>query len=598
MKLVSLACLILCHPTAFGIGFGEVKVRSNLGEVLRLQVSLSGASDDVLVPSCVHPKIETLDGELIDIPRIEFMLPGQPNAPVLINLVSKKNMVEPALRFSIAMTCGAVVQRDYSLLLDFVDTSNQLPLALATIPAPVPRVSSLPAKSGAAATTVIKRPPVLRSPVAGAVKAGTPVNKPGLDALLHDSPQPKAGRDVLRVDSNAEVDLKMSSSLTQMGLSEPDQQRLQANRQAQAQFAALLRGEDPVNASQQQLSQEQLKSKALETRLRQLSSEDARKDEQAKGLSPMVIGLGSVVVALLLALLAVVGFTMRRSSLNRHSRWWDATIEHKHPVENIVDALEPNVDRGELDPNTITSVKVALDQDSVPSITSPENTVLQSQPRPLRDELPALEDSNSSTFNFFGNRGQSIHIEEISDITQEAEFWMSVNDPHRAIEILEPQSVDDFPQTPITWLYLLDLYRLVGDEDKYLQLRKRFKGKFNARIPDFGEEVIASPVRSFEDFPHLVAKCCAVWNTEEISGYLESLLIDNREGDRLGFDLPVYRDILFLLTLSNDVRRFEQKQSALVARSTTDQAGNAPDEVPDTLNFGMLEFTPRHPSRS
>ena len=602
LKLVSLACLMLCQPAAFALGFGDLKVRSNLGEILRLQVSLGGASDDVLVPGCLHPKIETLDGELIDIPRVEFILPSQANMPVLINLVSKKNMVEPALRLSIAMSCGATMQRDYAFLLDFVDSPNAAPAVLVTAAPVNPTVIELPGKVLPA--RILPKPAdparsadqtVVKVRAAASVTPPKKVFRPGLDGALHDRPN---GRDVLKVaneDSSSEFDLKMSPLLTETNKTDPDQQRMQANRQAQAQFAAILRGDDPVVSAQDQLKKEQLKTRALENRVGQLSAEVTVKQQQAQGLSPLVLGLGAAVVALLLALIGLIGFAIRRANHNRDSTWWDATSEQKQKVENIVDLLQPSVDRGNLDPGTITSVNVPQEQPA-PTVAAPaEYSVPVGQLR--REGLPALEDTNSSTFNFFGSRGQSIHIEEISDITQEAEFWMSVNDPHRAIEILEPQSADEHPQTPITWLYLLDLYRLVGDEVKYGQMRRRFKGKFNARIPEFNEEVIASPVRSFEDFPHMVANCCALWSTNDIGGYLESLLVDNREGDRLGFDLPVYRDILFLLTLSNEVRRFDHGQPlpAGSATGTISPPANKPKKPPETLDFDLLDFKPRSP---
>jgi len=258
-----------------------------------------------------------------------------------------------------------------------------------------------------------------------------------------------------------------------------------------------------------------------------------------------------------LALIAVVALAIRRSRQSNTSTWWDTTAEQKKNVVDIVDYLQTSAEKGNLDPGPITATRSA----DVTEVSAPEKsadtTVKKVEPasQMKRSGLPLLEDTNSSSFNFFSNRGQSIQIEEISDITQEAEFWMSVNDPHRAIEILEPQSRDENPTTPVTWLYLLDLYRLVGDEDNYTDLRQRFKQKFNAKVPNFKEEIVQQNVRLFEDFPHLVANCCAFWQTDEIVGYLESLLVDDREGERIGFDLPVYRDILFLLSICNEIKR-------------------------------------------
>lgn len=98
----------------------------------------------------------------------------------------------------------------------------------------------------------------------------------------------------------------------------------------------------------------------------------------------------------------------------------------------------------------------------------------------------------------------------------------------------------------------------------------------------------------------MVANCCALWASNDIGGYLESLLVDNREGDRLGFDLPVYRDILFLLTLSNEVRRFEQSHQVATGSTvhTLSQTESKPGKALETLDFDLLEFKPRGPGRA
>ena len=48
--------MVLCHTGAFAIGFGDISLRSNLGDVLRVQLAMSGATEDILVPSCIKVK--------------------------------------------------------------------------------------------------------------------------------------------------------------------------------------------------------------------------------------------------------------------------------------------------------------------------------------------------------------------------------------------------------------------------------------------------------------------------------------------------------------------------------------------------------------
>lgn len=566
LKLVSLACLTLCYPSAFAIGFGSVVLRSNLGETLRLQVPITGVSDDILSASCIKPTIETLDGELIDIPQIEFVAPTQASQPTYINLTSKKVMVEPAMNFTIAMTCGAFVKRVYPLLLDFAGSSTAVAVSLPSSVLPDNQIS---------AVDVTK----LTSPTADTAPGKTHVaqaearvtnHKAEVDNLTSAkgrNKRPKhrklTGKDVLKVvseDSVSDLGLKLSDTLGEPLPQTQDQQRLAENRAAQAQFSALLRGEDPLIAAQNEIKRLELKSKNLQAQLDKINQQDALKDQKDRSFSPLSKGLFAAVTALILVLAGLV-VVLLKARKNKNKAWWDASTEQKKNVVDIVDYLQASAEEGNLDPNPITTSPDNTSKENSGKVETTNTSINKVEPTPKfkRMGLLALEDTNSSTFNFSGNRGQSIHIEEISDITQEAEFWMSVNDPHRAIEILEPASLDDNQTTPVTWLYLLDLYRLVSDENNYRVLRHRFKRKFNANIPNFNEEILPGSARSLEDFPHLISNCCALWHTENILSYLESLLVDDREGERVGFDLPVYRDILFLLSIYHELRRVKYK---------------------------------------
>lgn len=581
LKLVSLACLSLCYPSAFAIGFGDLTVRSNIGDILHAQVTVSNITEDVMVASCFRANINGLDGDLLDTPRIEFVLPG-PNQTTAINLVSRKPISEPAVKLVVSTACGSAVRREYTVLLDYPD----YPAAVsAPVSAPAPTQSvSLPVVNAAqpvsppgdrppasATDRAPQRPVKTRSthrpvaPASSEVMSG-PIREPAKSRHA----KVVQGRDALHVDNNdapSEPDLKMSQTLSDsaaLTTGTNDAQRLAANKQAQEQFAAILRGEDPGLQAQTTLRTDQDQIRSLQKALTDAKQRSLVSEQQSKSASSLITVLSVVIAALIAALAGTAIFILRRARRQEDPSWWDSSSEQKKNVVDIVDYLQSSAEEGNLDPATIIP---AHDQ------TLPVNPPATAQadvaaapaaagqpaadPSFKRMGLPALEDTNSSTFNFFGNRGQSIQIEEISDITQEAEFWMSVNDPHRAIEILEPQSLDDNPRTPITWLYLLDLYRLVGDETNYRDLRRRFKAKFNARIPEFHEEATPGPVRTLEDFPHLISNITTIWKTDDMGAYLESLLIDDREGERIGFDLPVYREILFLLNIVAELKRHQ-----------------------------------------
>ena len=590
---------------------------------------MTGASESDLVSTCFKPKIETVDGVLIDVPHISIDMPSAANQPAYINFTSQKVMVEPAVKFTVAMTCGISTQRVYPLLMDFAGAPNAVSITVL----PAASSDSQSQQGGRttadqpAATAPAKRRRFNQNVAAPALIKLLPVQQPAVEQAA--TPNPAAiksgakrttkrgptGRDVLQVateDSTSDFDLKMSQTLTETAAPDQDQQRIAENKIAQAQFSALMRGEDPLLAAQNEIKRQELKSQTLQAELEKIKLQDAQREQNDQHFSPLAMALVATVSALCLALGGLIAFAILRARRSKENTWWDATAEQKKKVVEMVDYLQTTAESGNLDPNPITTTRDVSSKEPAFDPAVDPSTSIGKEVQPVKfttGGLPALEDTNSSTFNFFGNRGQSIHIEEISDITQEAEFWMSVNDPHRAIEILEPQSLDENPATPITWLYLLDLYRLVADEDKYTDLRTRFKLKFNAKIPNFQEELVPGTVRNFEDFAHLTANCCALWQTDDIMGYLESLLVDNREGERVGFDLPVYRDILFLLSICAELKRTRLHAIAKNDRFTRAASKNQvapsdilvvkseapePNDYSNSLNFDLLDFKPDH----
>jgi len=361
----------------------------------------------------------------------------------------------------------------------------------------------------------------------------------------------------------------------------------------------------PLLTAQANAKNEQQKINKLEFEVEQLKQQNIAKTKQEQTTSPLVIWLISIASLLLIALVGMLVLALRRSRQAKENEWWDPSAKQKKNVVDMVDLLHTSAEKGDLDPSQIieSHSKVNTITGSQDGSTKTKEIEQEFSKKYPKNDLPALEDTNSSTFNFFTHQGQSIHIEEISDLTQEAEFWMSVNDPQRAIEILEPQSLDENQTTPVTWLFLLDLYRIAGNEEKYNALRKRFKRHFNARIPEFHEDVNVGTGKNLEDLPHLITKCCLLWNTDQEIPYLESLLVDAREGDRLGFDLPIYRDILMLISICHELQRMNTLTSTppvyssmpKEATNILGQPKNETDSYPmndysNSLNFDMLDL--------
>lgn len=164
----------------------------------------------------------------------------------------------------------------------------------------------------------------------------------------------------------------------------------------------------------------------------------------------------------------------------------------------------------------------------------------------------------ADALQFAEMRPQQPAVEEISDAMQEAEFWISLHDSQRAVEVLEPYATGDQPGSPLPWLYLFDLYRELNQRLKYDRLYERFQHIFNGKIQTWAEldqSPATVPARSLDDMPHVLHKISTLWHSENIVPYLESLLLDDRDGTRIGFDLPVYREIMFLIGMAYELQQ-------------------------------------------
>jgi hypothetical protein len=131
----------------------------------------------------------------------------------------------------------------------------------------------------------------------------------------------------------------------------------------------------------------------------------------------------------------------------------------------------------------------------------------------------------------------------------------------------------------LPYLKLLEIHRRAGRRDAYDLVRGQFNARFNAHAPDW--PVGLQTGRTLEDYPEVVARLQRAWPVAaDAIAALQGMLLRNAGGQP--FDLPAYRDLLFLYTLRRDA----------ADRGT---AGSGPavdlllpldaDEAPATLSF-------------
>jgi pilus assembly protein FimV len=603
---------------ANAIGLGELHVQSGLGQSLQANVILLGTEINEISQTCIRVKVGTTEGGFLAQATVSIIEIGK-NKAIAMSTVLRLN--EPAVKITVDVNCDIQLHRDFLVLLD---PPEFLPAILSNSPN-----ANIKASAQVEKTIVMSDTPTLSAAApkthrkSQKQKLGRQVRQQKLMAKLSEKPEKKIAniklekstKDVLRLSDDTSFGpegMKISTRLSPQ-LERQISENLEQIRLAQRQMAAMLRGDDLNRAPKAEVDLDQKKIEKLlfETaRLKKQNTIDnAYFDEIRKNSFSRnwVIGLAFLVLASLLVILTLFMHVRRLQNAVEHS-WWEQGREKKaaalrKDVGEKVDVVQASYG---LDSNALGSIKNAdvthladdisgqLDSQREERGGAPSVDENLTSENSKRHRTPTLEESNTSVFNFFTGSASSVKVEEISDITQEAEFWMSVNDPERAIEILSDQEKIIRPDSPVPWLYLLDLYRLVHDQVKYDSLRERFVDLFNAHIPEFGEVSDLENVLHLEDYAHLVDRICRAWNGNEIIPLLESLLVDDREGKRTGFELPVYRDILFLISIAYDL----EKMGAIDGSKTNHLADvlgakaplNSSGIAEKTSNLGVIEF--------
>jgi hypothetical protein len=141
-------------------------------------------------------------------------------------------------------------------------------------------------------------------------------------------------------------------------------------------------------------------------------------------------------------------------------------------------------------------------------------------------------------------------VEELLDLEQQAEFFTVLGQDDAAIDLLQEHLRGTGGTVPLPFLKLMEIYQRQGDREAYERLRERFNHRFNAVAPAWGTD--QSSGRTLEDYAAVIGRIQSDWaRPVDAMATLETLLFRGDDGDL--FDLPAYRDVMFLYMLAHDI---------------------------------------------
>lgn len=138
-----------------------------------------------------------------------------------------------------------------------------------------------------------------------------------------------------------------------------------------------------------------------------------------------------------------------------------------------------------------------------------------------------------------------INSEQLFDIRQQAEFFVSLGQTDQAVRILENQINDSGESSPLVYLDLLKIFHSLSLKTDFRQFREDFNLLFNGKVPEFAS--FKDEGKSLEDYPHVLAHITALWNTPKVLMVIEgSIFRDPLDEKSAPFELAAFRDLLLL----------------------------------------------------
>lgn len=488
-----------------------------------------------------------------------------PDAAASLRIQVAQAINEPVVTVFVRAGCEAPFSRRYVLLADPVSDPLPEPMPAArTLPLAPQQQAPLaqPAPGGPAATEAAaastaagtaEQAPATGASAAPATRAATRAGAPrpasasaAPASVVRRAPVPAPAAPRLQldpVDINLGIErdpvLRLSLSL----LSEP------ASSEDVRQAAGLLW--KALNASPEDVMRDAQKLAVLEAEAKGLREEESRNRAQIADLQSQLQDAGQrswllygTALLLLLSLLAIAVLLRRRRTESRDvaraKAWWNEEVAQRPLADEPEDAGRKAGAVNGLD------IDLAAESDFQRSVSS---LAPLSQPGGRGRAADHREFAASAM-----GVSRSVATEELFDVQQQADFFISLGEDEQAIQVLKNHLAESQEPSPLAYLDLLNLYHRLGRRTEYDALRDRFNEVFNAGAPRY--EQFTDKGDGLERYETAMGRIQALWPQPRVLDVIEqSIFRDPSDKDGEVFDLEAYRELLLLHALAKEIIR-------------------------------------------
>lgn len=624
-KRVSAAVLagiaLLCAAeAAHSLGFGRANSRAILGDTLKLSVPLRLEPGEEVPNECVAAEVYFGDDKVP--PKAVFTeVVGGEGRDRVLHVSSSISISEPVVTIYLAAGCKSRITRK---IVAFPDPPGiSVPLAgeasTPSVPdtieaATLPSTGSLSGVTGPFAKRAVPRSHAVGKSVASAwpVKSGRSelgalpsMAVTDVAAAMDDKPahsngasggkavskakatrsypgedrRGESGRlllDPADADAMAIPTLRMTPSLASTTSADDASPELVARRQAALSIWLAL------NASPEQMARDRDRLQQLEQRLVQLQQEGAQAQQNVATLKAQIqkadSGLGKaayLLAALLVGALAMAGYFYQRlrHERGRSESWWQSQAQF--------DLSEQDLDREQATSGTsadfMHDASGAVTQHGQREAALPQAKAAEPKvPLTLASIHHHVPDAGPSAMQAppasaaHNEPLREVSVEELIDLEQQAEFFEVLGQDDAAIDLLEGHVQHTTGASPLPFLKLLEIYRRVGKRAEYERVQAEFNQRFNAYAPAW--ETDLQHGHTLEDYPGVIERLQGLWAEPLRAMAVLEKSITRPESSDDTFELPAYRELLFLYAIARDL-----SERDLVERPEVDLLLPVPD---------------------
>lgn len=614
------------------MGFGRPVSRAILGEPLRVSVPLRLEAGEALGADCVSVEVYYGDDKLSS-SQIQVSLMGGNGRETTVQVRTTVPITEPIVTYHLIAGCQAKINRQFVALAD--PPGLTLPVERITAPVsetPSPAVPNAsvrgasPVGSDAAPSGVAPSPSTRSSrdsakrtprpapaPRGGAqapaVRQVTEADaKPAPRASLSLTPKaaaavlPPAGRlvlDPVETDAAARPDLRMSGSLGTVAPA--DETASPEVQQRRAAAAALWQA---MNLSPEEVARDRQKLLAQEQMLTQLQQQASQPRAAAPampgstgeasgaqgGRSGLLYAVGGLAL-LGLGLCAALFLKLRRRQQDE-AAWWQSQMQE--PQGDASASVAPATVATTPTPAPVAasaagSAALAPVSTRQPEGASPKSDIERASarvvpaaavvapayqavtPPPVASTPPARAPSYEAT--------REVSVEELIDLEQQAEFFVVLGQDDAAVDLLESH-VHSVSASPLPFLKLLEIYQRLGKRADYERIQEAFNQRFNAHAPAWDADLQHG--HELLDYPGVVERLQTLWPVPAKAMDVLEKSLTRPESEADTFELPAYRELLFLYAVARDLSEREQGE-----RPRVDLLASEPGRHAGTIPFDL-----------